>query len=217
MSWFSNPVHFAGRDTHADLRPSPGSVDNDAVADDAEIARSKFALENLTKFPIDLTTARVWDAMHLGLSNTPLTDDDLAIIGTIAGVKITTNDVVGTSKTRKCAFISKVPESFQIGEDFQIRLRAGTIGDVCQVAATIDVECFEGNKFGGVGSDICSTAAQSINSVTAADKDFVIDETLLVPGSQLLIIVTIAANDTGGSGAVQAAFGAIERLVDIRG
>lgn len=73
---------------------------------------------------------------------------------------------------------------------------------VADVSATIDVEALELLEDGTVSADLCTTAAQNINSTTYDDFDFVITSTTLVAGSRLQVRISIATNDAAGATAV---------------
>ena len=84
-------------------------------------------------------------------------------------------------------------------------------------SATIDIECYKSNRdTGKTGSDLCATAAQSINSLTFANKDFTITSSSLLPGDWLDIRWTIATNDGATATAVIAALAAAEFLLDVK-
>lgn len=197
-----------------------GAVSSTEIASDAAIARTQLAQESLAKFVIPLTEFRIHDALATALGATATSDDDLALVGGTFGSAsptITTTDIAGLSKTRRARVLYTLPPEYDASNDVQVRLMAGTVGGTADVSATIDVEAYESNKTGGVGSDLCATAAQSINSATFAAKDFVITASGLVAGDILDIRVTIAVDDTGGAGTLEAAFGSCEVLLDIRG
>jgi hypothetical protein len=48
---------------------------------------------------------------------------------------------------------------------------------------------------GTVSADLCETAAQSINNLTAANKDFVITPTGRIAGEQLDVVLTFGGTD----------------------
>jgi hypothetical protein len=102
-----------------------------------------------------------------------------------------------TSVTEKAACYVVLPSNYQAAGDLTLRLR-GSVSVARTVAATVDAVV---KKVGdaALGSDIVETAAQSINSTTAANRDFVITPTGLAAGDVLLVEITIANNDTGGA------------------
>ncbi len=88
---------------------------------------------------------------------------------------------------------------------------------VADVAATLDVEALESDGDGGVGSDLVTTVAQDINSLTLSDNDFTIDASALAPGDMLDVRIAVTVNDAASATAVIAAIGAVSLLCDIRG
>jgi hypothetical protein len=126
-------------------------------------------------------------------------DDDLAFLGGTFGTdfpKLSSGDFEGATVTRRARVIVALPE----------------------VSATVDVEAFvSGADFQVSGADLCATAAVSINSTTAAFKQFVISGVGLSPGVMIDIRITIAGDDTGGTGAVSALIGGAWLHCDIRG
>jgi hypothetical protein len=83
--------------------------------------------------------------------------------------------------------------------------------------ATVDVECYELSAAGVAGSDLCATAAQSINSTTSGSDDFTITPTGLSPGDMLDIRVTVAITDAATGSGVIANISQVAVLCDIRG
>jgi hypothetical protein len=84
-------------------------------------------------------------------------------------------------------------------------------------SATLDVEVDKSDRAAGLGSDLCATAAQTINSLTFANKDFTITPTGLSAGDVLDVRLTVTVTDSATATAVTASIGAVEFLVDIKG
>jgi hypothetical protein len=125
------------------------------------------------------------------ITNLPGTaaNDDMALITGTPGTDAPTLqgvDFGATSTDEKCAFIFPVPQSYADGETITLRIHAGMLTTVSDGTATVDVECWEQDGAGAVGSDICATAAQSINSLTFADYDFTITPTSVAAGDTLM-------------------------------
>jgi hypothetical protein len=110
-----------------------------------------------------------------------------------------------------------LPAEYDPGASVSIRVKAGMVGAVADTSATVDVEAFALDGAGEIGSDLCSTAAQSCNSLTFDNLDFVLTATALSPGDVLDVRVAVAVNDAATASAVAAAVGALELLCDIRG
>jgi hypothetical protein len=88
---------------------------------------------------------------------------------------------------------------------------------VASVSCTVDVECYELDKVGGISADLCTTAATTINSLVFADKAFTITPTTLSAGDVLDVRITIAVNDAATATAVTPTIAGIDLLCDIKG
>jgi hypothetical protein len=88
---------------------------------------------------------------------------------------------------------------------------------IADTSCTADVECYESDKEASIGSDLCTTAATSINSTTFADYDFTITASGLVSGDILDVRLTIACNDAATATAVIPTIGAVTFVLDIKG
>lgn len=196
------------------------SVTNASVAATAGIERTKLAKETMKPFPIPLILARVWDAIQTPLPN-PSADDDLGMytgtFGTAAPIIKTYDASAANAQTLYCRIPVIVPIEYSAGDLFYIRLYAGMVDILADVSCTIDVEAHAVTKDGLVGSDLCQTVAQSINSATFAAKDFSINPSGLEPGDWLDARIAIAINDAASYGNVQAGIASIERVCDIYG
>lgn len=148
--------------------------------------------------------------------------DDLRLVGgTFAtGVpSIQTPDLHSAgASTRYCRFQFRLPPEYQAGEEVVVRLYSGMVTHVADTTATVDVEAYLSNDDTlKTGSDLCSTAAQSINSLTFADINFTITPTSLAAGDVLDIRITIAVNDGANSSAVIGCIGKASMRLGIRG
>lgn len=197
------------------------SVLNANVDANAAIARTKLAQDALKTFPIDLDRLFVWDAPATRLPGTSASDD-LGFYAATYGTSVPlvrTYDVKNAGAvTLRARILVALPLEYDPGESIQFRFKAGMVTTIASASASIDVEAFKSDKGGAVsGVDLVSTAAQSINSLVFANKDFDVTATGLVPGDVLDVRITIAVSDTATATAVIAAFGSAELLLDIRG
>ena len=119
--------------------------------------------------------------------------------------------------SRYARFMVELPECYEAGETVTLSLSAGVVTTVASVSCTVDVECYELDKIGGIGSDLCATAATTINSLVFAAKSFTITSSGLVAGDVLDIRITIAVNDAATVTAVTPTIAAIDLLCDIKG
>lgn len=135
---------------------------------------------------------------------TPLaTAADGTNLGLVAGTHgasspvLKSSDVGGTTDTETARLLLPVPDDYLTG-DLTLTFHAG-MQVVADDAATLDVQAYEPDGEAGVGSDLCETAAQSINSATLADKDFVISGDALSVGDVLDVEITVTATDAGNA------------------
>lgn len=183
------------------------------------LARSQLLQQDLVLYTVDLTMMRVHDARHTILPGTAAADDMAIITGTpgtdaptLQGV-----DFGGGSTDEKCAFAFALPPEYVSGETITVRVRGAMLTTLSDGTATVDVEAWKENGDGAVGSDICTTAAQSINSLTPANKDFTITPTGLVAGDVLQIRLSFAGSDVGNLGVMIPEISRVQLLLDIKG
>lgn len=102
-------------------------------------------------------------------------------------------------------FFCKLPENYVAGSAVTIRFRAGmktTIADNA-AATTLGIKVYSNLGIANTGSaDLNTTTAQSIDSLTAANYDFVITPTGLVAGQDLHVKVTLTVTDAATGTAV---------------
>lgn len=183
------------------------------------VQRGDLKLENLQVYDIPFERWRVHDAFGTLLPATPA-NDDLGLIGGTFGTAaptIQTGDAKAASVTRRARALIYLPPEYQAGESVSIRAYAGMKTTVADTSATIDFEVYSSDLDETVSADLCTTAAQSINSLTLANKDFVITPTNLAPGSILDVRMTIAIVDSATATAVIGLIGRVALLADIRG
>jgi len=188
------------------------------LADD-QVGRAKVTEEVLAPDPVELTELRVWDDLASLLPGVAA-NDDLAIIEGTWGTDAPTvqsADGKATTITQRLRFRKRLSDNYVAGRDVQLRVRGGMITTISDDVATVDVECYKDDEDGGPGSDLCATAAQSINSLTKADKDFVITATDLAAGDVLDVRVTISITDAATGTAVIGEISRMALLRDIRG
>lgn len=171
-------------------------------------------------FPVAFTDLRVWDAYHTNLPGTAATDD-LALVGGTFGTApplVQAGDLKAAGATTRYArFEVIVPECYDAGETFSLRLSAGMKTTIASTSCTVDVEAYRLDKISGISADLCATAAASINSLTFANKTFSITPATLVPGDVLDVRIAIACNDAATATAVTPTIAAIDVLCDIKG
>ena len=186
----------------------------------AQTRASILKQDALAIFPIRLTGLRVWDAFHTNLPGTAAADD-LALIGTTFGstaAVITAGDCKALGATSRYArFMVELPECYEAGETVTLSLSAGMVTTVASSSCTVDVECYKIDKITGIGSDLCTTSATTINSLVFAAKVFTITPSGLTAGDVLDVRLTIACNDAATGTAVTPTIAGIDLLCDIKG
>lgn len=99
----------------------------------------------------------------------------------------------------------KLPPNYIAGSAITLRARCGMKTTIAtnSGATTIGFNVYSNSGVGNLGSaDLNTTAAQTVNSLTAADKDFVITPTGLVAGQDLHIKMTLTVTDVATGTAV---------------
>lgn len=105
-----------------------------------------------------------------------------------------------------CRTVQRLPENYVAGSAITLRLKAGMLTTVSDTSCTLGVNAYSNTGDGTGSADINVTSAQSINSLTLANKDFTITPTGLVAGQLLHIKLTITVTDAA---TVTAVIGAI--------
>jgi hypothetical protein len=97
----------------------------------------------------------------------------------------------------------ELPPMYGDAGTLQIAVRAGMLTTAASTSAVVDIEAYLLDDDGDpTGSDLCQTAAQSINNLTLATKTFTLDSTSLTAGDKLMIRMTTTVNDTATGTAV---------------
>lgn len=184
-------------------------------------ARTDLLQEDEARVKIPLEDFRVWNAYATLLTGTA-NADDLELNGGTFGTShpsIQTGDLKNAGATTRYArVVVNLPYSYVAAQTVKVRLSAGMLTTVASASATVDVEAYRHDGDTTLtGSDICATAAQSCNSLTFANLDFVITATTLQPGDSLDLRIAIAVNDSATGTAVIGCVGAAELLLDVKG
>lgn len=183
-------------------------------------ARSWLTQDNNAKYGVPLSSLVVWDSgAHLPTSAAA---DDLAVAAGTYGtdtLAISAGDLKAAgATTRRARFTFTLPPEYVAGETVTIRVDAGMKTTVADTSCTVDVEAFKRGTGAAVsGSDLVTTSATSINSLTSANKDFAVTSTALSPGDELDVRVSIACNDAATVTAVTPTIAGIAVLLDIKG
>lgn len=171
-------------------------------------------------FPIRLTDLRVWDAFQTNLPGTAATDDLALIGGTFATAPptISAGDLKNAGATTRYArFQMQLPECYDAGHTVTLAISAGMVTTVASASCTVDVECYKLDKVTGIGSDLCATAATTINSLVFGTKSFTITPSGLTAGDVFDVRIAIACNDSATVTDVTPTIASIDLKCDIKG
>lgn len=187
-------------------------------------AKSKadiLVLVALQPFPIPLTDFRVWDALQTPLPGAGAADD-LGLVGGTFGTatpSLRTQDLkaAGASSNRARCLV-QIPWDYVAGQAVRLRFKAGMITTVAGTSATLDCEAFkqQNDPDDAIGSDLVTTAAQTINSLIFADVDFTVNPVSLSPGDILDVRITTAVTDGASGTAVIAGITSAKLMADVR-
>jgi hypothetical protein len=171
-------------------------------------------------FPINFALLRVWDAFQTNLPGTAATDDLALVGGTFATAPPTVSGgdmkALGAT-TRYARFQMQLPECYDAGQTITLSMSAGMVTTVADTSCTLDVQCYKLDKVTGIGSDLCATAATSINSLTFADIPFTITPTGLMAGDVFDVRIAITCTDAATGTAVTPTIAGLDLLCDIKG
>lgn len=183
-----------------------------------DTARSALVQDDLQPYPVPVGQLRVWDAPSTVAVAATASSDDLAVVYNMfltAGPTVETGDLKNAgATTRKVGFEFVLPPEYVSGETITLRINAGMKTTVASVSATVDAQVA---RRAAPTVDVCATAAQSINSLDAANKDFTITPTDCVPGDILDVVLSVAVNDSGTGTAVIGQINSVAMLLDIKG
>lgn len=151
---------------------------------------------------IPLTSFMTHDSLAVRLPAAAATDDLGLVYGSVGtdGPTLQGVDFGATASDEEGAMEFVIPQSYKAGDTFTVRIRGGMLTTVSDTTATVDLAVHLCDEDGAVGSDLVTTAATTINSLTKADVDFVVTPTTLLPGSKIIIHVKVAGADTTNAG-----------------
>lgn len=191
---------------------------NSFLIPDNFVLRGDLKQENKI-YRVPMESLRVWDAIASFLPTTSANDD----LGISSGTFGTSNTTIVTSDmktlgavTRYARFTFLLPPEYVDGEAFTFAIKAKTSA-VADTSSTIDVAIHESTGGSGYSGDKVSTAAQSINSASAAVKTFDVSGSSLVNGDVLDCRIAVAVNDAAGGSPVVVTISDIYFTLPVRG
>ena len=200
--------------------PANAWLTNAMISTTAAVVRSKLEQNTNVEFAIPMTDFRVHDAFQTVLPGTAAADD-LALVGGTFGTNapsIQAGDLKAAGATTRYGRVMfQLPAEYDDAGTIQVRIAAGMLTTVADNTCTVDVECYMSDEDNTVSADLCSTAAQDMNSLTFADLDFTITETSRATGDLFDMRIAIACNDAATGTAVTPCIAAVKLTADIRG
>lgn len=194
---------MAGRTQSA--RIVPGSITAGDCSPSAGFERTQMALVTLDEFPHSIQGWKKFDSIDANLPAAATGSYLGCITGTFgtAANQLQSSDSKNTTVTQKARRQEPMPNHFVDGTaTSKYRIHAGMKTTVANGSATVDLSIYKIEDDGTVGSDLVSTSAQSINSLTDNDFDFSFDSSGLAPGDLLDIQITVAITDSATGTAV---------------
>ena len=183
------------------------------------IARSSLVQDDLQNYVIPFRDWRIADNLS-SLIPATAASDDLGMDGETFGTEtpfLVTSDAKATTVTQYGRFQFALPPEYVSGQSVRIQVKAGMKTTISDGTATVDFQVYESDDDGGVGADLCATAAQSINSLTQATLNFDVTATSLAAGDLLDCRMTVAITDSATSTAVLGKVSRCSVLADIKG
>jgi len=197
----------------------PEVITNYTIAGNADIATTKLAQRVLAESIVPLTHARTWDAVATNLPAAAASDD----LGLVSGTwgtnpaRITAGNVRTLGATTRRLYLAiPIPANYEDGQTVELHVRAKMETTLADVSCTIDAEAYVGAD-GALVADLVTTAAQSMNSLSAATYTFTINAIGVDPGDLLEVRLSISSNDAATATAVTPAIYSIALLCDTRG
>ena len=180
------------------------------------VARSNLVQDDLKPYPVLLSECKTWDAVATNIPAAGANDDLGLVTGTLATdvPTLQSGDSKTASTTRYAGFYVPVPAEYVDGETITIVISAGMKTTISDTSAVLDLEAY---RIGAPTVDVCATAQQSINSLTAADKSFTITPTGVVAGELLFCRAKIAIVDGATATAVIGKINSITAKFDVKG
>jgi len=184
------------------------------------VTRANMAQQSAAQFAIPWEAWRVHDAYQTVLPGTAATDD-LGLIGGTFGTgvpSLQSSDAKATTVTQYARAVIRMPIEYDTASDVSLLFHAGMKTTVSDGTATLDVEAYLSDKEGLVdGADKVTTAATTINSLTLADKTYIVSAGSLEPGDVLDVRITVAITDAATGTAVLGWIGGAWLQCDVRG
>ena len=187
----------------------------------SQVLHNYIEQRNEMEVNIPFTKFRVWDDHTSTLPGTAAADDLGYLEGTWGPDAPTLQTIDekanGGAHSMYAYFALEIDDAYVLGETIQIRFQAGMVTTVATPTATIDLEAYVGDADGSVGSDICTTAATTINTLATNEVDFTLTGGSISRGDTIHCRVAITINDAATATAVIGELRKASIVRDIRG
>lgn len=115
---------------------------------------------------------------------------------------LTGEAATGATKTDAAIREYTVPSTYVAGQPLTVTVNTGYSGSGTAGASTIAVAVYLTSATGTQGSTLVTTLATAISGATAAGYAFTVTGSTLLPGSRLMIKVTLVTIESGGSASI---------------
>lgn len=176
-------------------------------------------ITDVLQYEIRLSDFRIWD--NFGANLTAASGDDLALTAGAFATGcpyITSTSVRNTNVTQYARVMIPLPAEYLSAGTISLRFAAGMLTGVAGTSATLDCEAYVFNRDTlKSGADLCTTAAQSCNSLTFAPLSFVLTPTSRSAGDLLDVRITLAGVDAANLVASFMCVAAADLIVQVKG
>jgi hypothetical protein len=126
-------------------------------------------------------------------------------------------DPGGTSKSETFAFEYEIPAEYVAAGNVSLRVKGKCGTTVADGACTVDFSVYRDARDGSVGADIMASPPYSINALAVQQSDMTITPASLSPGDKVIVVGTIAGNDSGDLGVMVPTITALEMVLQVKG
>ena len=185
------------------------------------VTRAQLVQDNFVEYGVDFSRLRVHDAFATPIGTAATDDLGISTGGTFGAdapyISGGDQKALGAT-TRYARFLFTLPPEYVAGQSVRIVANAGMVTTVADTSCALDFEAYKLDLDATVGgSDLVSTAAQSINSTSFAIKDFEVTSAGLTAGDVLDIRVAVACTDAATGTDVIPAIAHLAMALDIKG
>lgn len=197
---------FTAQSASAALIARAGSANTGWVMNQWAITALDSGIVN--PLPVPLTSGRNPDGTTVNATG----GAGLFSVSSTPGTSLVLNGEAPQSntKTDKVQFEAVLPGDYRAGRPLKVRVNGFYAGTGTAGTKTLTVQAYKMSDAGAAGSNL-GPAAQTLTNA-AANLDFVIDGTTLLPGSRLVVVLTSVLQETGGSASIAARLGLVELL-----